>query len=164
VTISIRPIAETDVDGLQALLEACTEYAEQVTGYPTGPSDALSTLLQVPEGLPEDRKTVLGAWEGGRLVGVADVLLGFPDGRTTTLGLLLVAPDRRRRGIGRALHDAVVERARTATDVVRIGIVDTNAPVSSPVFARLGSAPVGDAEPFRYDELKSVVRHWRLPL
>lgn len=160
----VRPIGEDEVGALQALLEAGTAFAEQVTGYPTGPSDALSTLLQLPEGLPEQAKTVLGLWLGDRLVGVADVLRGHPDERTATLGLLLVAPDVRRRGLGRRLHDAVLARAVGAAERVRIGVVDTNAADSTPFFARLGYEPEGDAAPYRYDHLRSTVRHWSLRL
>ncbi|GAA2754200.1 hypothetical protein [Amnibacterium kyonggiense] len=74
------------------------------------------------------------------------------------------APDVRRRGLGRRLHDAAVARTAGAVDRIRAGIVDTNAADSTPFLARLGWAPEGDAVPYRYDRLESTVRHWSLRL
>lgn len=159
--MTIAPIDEHEVEALQDLLEACTGYAEQVTGYPTGPSDALSTLLQLPEGLRADRKTVLGLREDGVLAACADVLDGFPHDATTTIGLLLVRPSHRRRGLGRRLHAEVVRRA-AGRDRLRVGVVDTAAAGATPFLRVLGYEPEGDALPYRYDHLESTVRHWSL--
>lgn len=165
IRTDIRPVDEDEVDALQTLLEACTDHAQQVTGYPTGPSDALSTLLQLPEGLDPERKTVLALRDGAAFLGVADLLLGYPEASTTTLGLLLVVPEARRQGLGTRLHAHVALRARDAGSArIRIGLVDTNAPDSEPFFRRIGYAPEGDALPFRYDRLQSTVRHWTLRL
>ena len=160
----IAPIGEDGVDDLQALLEACTGYAEQVTGYPTGPSDALSTLLRRPDGLAAESKTVLGLREGDALLGCADLLAGWPDRGTATIGLLVVHPDHRRRGLGRRLHAEVAAvMARAGARRLRVGVVDTAAS-STPFWEALGYEPEGDALPYRYDRLRSTVRHLALRL
>ena len=46
----VRDLAADDVDALQRLLESVPTYSERVTGYPPGPSDALSALITVPPG------------------------------------------------------------------------------------------------------------------
>lgn len=79
-------------------MESDPRYAQRITGYPPGPSDALSLLLSRPPGLAESDKLACGVFEavragavdgvGGVLVAVIDVLLGWPDEYTAHLGPL----------------------------------------------------------------------------
>ncbi|SBN61592.1 Acetyltransferase (GNAT) domain-containing protein [Curtobacterium sp. 9128] len=159
----IRALDSSDVDALQALLEATPDYSEQVTGYPPGPSDALSALIAVPPGYDPAGKRGVGLWADGELTAFGDVLIGYPDPRTAYLGLLIVRGDRRRRGHGRTLHDALLADVRTAgASVVRAGIVDSVEREAAPFLRSLGYEPTGEQKPYRYDHLVSVTRFWEL--
>lgn len=164
-----RPLGTDDVDALQGLLETVPDYAERITGYPPGPSDGLSALLSVPEGFDPAGKHGLGLWEDGRLVAFADVLVGYPSPAVAYIGLLIVRGGLHGRGVGRAMHDAVVSFLRSAdgTPVVgrlRLGIVATNADVAEPFWRALGYEPTGETKPYRYDHLESTVALWERPL
>ncbi|WP_439692690.1 GNAT family N-acetyltransferase [Curtobacterium sp. SP.BCo] len=159
----LRELGPEDVDALQGLLESVPEYAERITGYPPGPSDGLSALIGVPDGFDPAGKHGWGLWEGADLVAFADVLVGYPVPSTAFVGLLLVRGDRHRQGIGRAVHDAVVERVRASVPEVgrlRLGIVQTNAAVAEPFWRALGYAPTGEEKPYGYDHLSSTVALW----
>lgn len=161
----IRALDSSDIDALQALLEATPDYSEQVTGYPPGPSDALSALIAVPPGYDPAGKRGVGLWVDGELTAFADVLIGYPDPRTAYLGLLIVRSDRRRRGHGRTLHEALLANLRRAdASVVRVGIVDSVEPDAAPFLRSLGYEPTGEQKPYRYDHLISVTRFWELPV
>jgi len=159
----IRALDSSDVDALQALLEATPDHSEQVTGYPPGPSDALSALIAVPPGYDPAGKRGVGLWVDGELTAFADVLIGYPDPRTAYLGLLIVRGGRRRHGHGRTLHDALLADVRTAgASVVRVGIVDSVERDAAPFLRALRYEPTGEQKPYRYDHLVSVTRFWEL--
>ncbi|MDK8174154.1 GNAT family N-acetyltransferase [Curtobacterium citreum] len=157
---------DADVAALQDLLESAPDYTERITGYPPGPSDALSALISVPEGFDPVGKHGWGLFDGDRLVAFADVLLGYPDPGAAFVGLLLVRGDRQGQGLGRALHEAVVVRVRSVPGVgrLRLGIVATNAAVAEPFWRALGYTPTGETKPYRYDRLESAVALWERPL
>jgi len=169
--------ADGDVAALQDLLESVPDYALRITGYPPGPSDGLSALLSVPDGFDPAGKVGLGLWEGERLVAFADVLLGYPSPAVAYIGLLVVRGGEQGRGLGRAMHDAVVERVRVASGRsgvgrsgversrrLRLGIVASNASVAEPFWRALGYEPTGEEKPYRYDHLVSTVALWERPL
>ena len=161
--------ADGDVGALQDLLESVPDYALRITGYPPGPSDGLSALLSVPDGFDPAGKVGLGLWEGERLVAFADVLLGYPSPAVAYIGLLVVRGGEQGRGLGRAMHDAVVGRVRAASgrsgvERLRLGIVASNASVAEPFWRALGYEPTGEEKPYRYDHLVSTVALWERPL
>lgn len=103
--MDIRGADAGDAPGLSELLAAC--------GVPTAPA----LLARRLERLREARATVLVAVEWGPPAGVA-VVTHRPaldaDAALAALDLLLVAPDDRRRGVGRLLLKAAAQAARQA--------------------------------------------------
>lgn len=164
--IAVRDLGGDDVDALQLLLESDPGYSQRITGYPTGPSDALSVLIARPAGFDEADKFSLGLWADDQLVGFADLLKGYPDPETAWIGLLIVDPRQRRVGYGRALHAAIIDRASSWPGVRRIllGIVATNAAYAEPFWRALGYRPTGEVRPYRYDHVESTVARWELAL
>lgn len=157
----VRPLGADDVDALQVLLETVPDYAERITGYPPGPSDALSALVSVPDGFDPVGKHGIGLWDGDSLVAFADVLLGYPAPTTAYIGLLVVRGDRQGSGLGRFLHESLVSLAvDVGADRLRLGIVATNAAGAEPFWRALGYVPTGERKPYRYDKLESTVALW----
>lgn len=95
-------LALTSDDGpaLQDLLERCDDYSRLNFGIPTGAADAQSQFLEGLQHVPGERKHLLGCRVDGRLVAAADLLEGYPDARTAALGMLVVDPEWRGRGLG----------------------------------------------------------------
>ena len=162
----IRDLDEDDVDALQDLIESCPAYAERVTGHPPGPADALSALITVPPDFDPSDKRGIGLGEDGVLTAFADLLFGWPDPAAAHVGLLMVHGANQGRGVGRRLHDAVLDRAREETGMtrMRLGIVEPNAPHAEPFWRALGYTPTGEVKPYRYDKLDSTVSIWERPL
>jgi GNAT superfamily N-acetyltransferase len=161
-----RDLDDADTEALQALLESVPEYAQRITGYPLGPSDALSALLSVPPGFDPAGKHAIGLWDGPSLVAFADVLLGYPDPAFAYIGLVVVHADRQGQGLGRQLHNAVLDRVRdhSAAVVVRLGVIATVAATVEPFIRALGYTPTGEHRPYRYDKLVSTVSLWTRPI
>lgn len=167
MAIELRDIDADQVDALQELIESDPGYVERVTGYPPGPSDALSLLMMRPPGVPEAAKRVLGAWTDGELVGVVDLVRGYPSAEFVHIGLLQVRGDRQGRALGTRIHalmlDEISSWAPEAT-ALRAAIVATNAEHAEPFWRARGYEPVGDAKPYAYDKLETTVRIWRRPV
>lgn len=162
MTRHFRDLGTGDVAALQSLLESVPDYATRITGYPPGPSDALSALMALPPGFDATGKHAMGLWDGTELVAFADVLFGYPDRSVLYIGLLVVHGAHQGTGLGRGLHDAILDRASTAGTVerIRLGIVATNAAVAQPFWQRLGYRPTGEQKPYRYEHLTSTVALW----
>jgi len=163
----IRDLKQGDVDALQHLLESLPDYAERVTGSPPGDSDALSVLIDAPDGFDPAGKRALGLWDGDRLVAFADVLIGYPNADTAFIGLLAVAGDCHRTGLGRRLHQAVTERARQecgSNGTLRLAILDTNKDTAEPFWRSLGYEPTGESVPYQRGTVTSTVALWERPI
>ncbi|MER6029860.1 bifunctional GNAT family N-acetyltransferase/class I SAM-dependent methyltransferase [Streptomyces sp. NPDC001851] len=95
-------LALTPDDGpaLQDLLQRCDDYSRLTFGIPTGAADAQSQFLEGLQHVPEERKHLVGCRVEGRLVAAADLLEGYPDARTAALGMLVIDPEWRGRGLG----------------------------------------------------------------
>ncbi|MFG1627870.1 GNAT family N-acetyltransferase [Kribbella sp. NPDC049227] len=161
MNLVLRPIAVEDVEALQELIESDPGYTERVTGYPPGPADAQSLLLMRPDGLAEDAKVVLGSFQDGRLVAVADLLRGFPNDHTAYIGLLEVHWNHQGLGLGRVTFDLVqryVETSWPEVRTLRLAIVATNAHVATAFWLRQGFEPTGEERPYRYDKLETTAR------
>jgi GNAT superfamily N-acetyltransferase len=158
--VAIRALTgdAADMADLQRVLEAAPTFAQRVTGVPPGAAEAQSTYTILPEGKRYDDKFVFGIYVAGEMVGCADLIRGYPDARTATLGLLLVAEPHKRRGVGRAacrlIENAV--RAWGTCDRIRIGVVGTNADVM-PFWRRQGYAATAEVKPYRYGGVVSEV-------
>lgn len=161
-----RELSHADTEALQELLESVPEYAERVTGYPPGPSDALSALISVPSGFDPAGKRVIGLWMGPELVAFADVLLGYPDSSIASVGLVVVRADWQGQGLGRQVHDAVLHRVRrdSSADLMRLGVIETVAAMAEPFVQALGYTPTGHKKPYSYDKLTSTVSIWERPV
>ena len=166
MSLIARDLDGSDTDALQALLESVPQYSERITGYPPGPSDALSALISVPPGFDPVDKRGIGLWDGSELVGFADILLGYPDPAIAYVGLLVVHGDRHRRGLGRQLHDEVLRRVRldSTAELMRLGLIETAATTVEPFLRALAYTPTGERRPYRYDNLISTVSQWERPV
>lgn len=164
----LEPLGTGDIEELQGLLESDPDYAERVTGGPPGPSDAMSTLLERPEGIPEENKVVLGARSAeNRLVGVIDLVRGYPDRGTVFIGLLLVHRAERGHGVGSDILGAAAHRVRETwpeAERWRLAVVDTNVEVAGPFWDQAGFEPTGESRPYRSAHVESVVRLHEVPI
>ena len=100
---------------LQEFLERCSDYYELHEACPTPPDAAVHELTAVPDGRSADDLHVFGmSTPTGELVAIATFLQNFPKEGEWFIGLLLVAPALRGRGVGPDLVEHGMQAVRAA--------------------------------------------------
>lgn len=140
-----------DEAALQDLLERSADAVVAMHHRPPRSDDARALLAAIPPGCTAEDKHVLAVVDGDELIGVVDVVRGYPEPRTYFVGLLLLAPSARGRGLGERIMRALAEAVRSAGgDRLELVVQDTN-PGAVRFWTRLGFVPVvpargGDGE------------------
>jgi ribosomal protein S18 acetylase RimI-like enzyme len=108
-----------DLPWLKDLCLACTDFYELVEGTPATEVTAAEILGPLEPQYRHGTKHVWGVEAEGRLVAVVELLEGHPTTHDWYIGLLLVAPDQRRKGLGTRLCATALEwmTARSAATV-----------------------------------------------
>ena len=150
---------------VQEVIESQSTYTERISGSAPGEHDGEELFAIGPHGI--DAKLVYGAWQRDRLVGVVDVLLGYPRKHVAFIGLLMVHGAVGRGGYGRRIHEAVIDAVQVRdpdADTLRLAVVDTNADQAAPFWRALGYEPTGEVKPYSNGTVESVARLWERPL
>ena len=110
MTFSLRRIeaGTSDLAALQALHLRCADFVEATTGHPPRNDEAARLLAGLPPGKTLADKQVLAVVRDGEIVGVVELLRGYPTTTDWYLGLLLLVPEARGAGLGTSVVDAIV--------------------------------------------------------
>ena len=147
VPLEVRRITQGQCAALQRMMESNLEYSRRVGGTELAPEAASEALSALPPGVLNSQKVDLGLWDGQELVAFADVILGWPAESVAHVGLLMTHGARQGGGLGRVMHDAVIDLVGRTPNIqsLRLSIVDTNADLAEPFWAKLGYEPTGES-------------------
>ena len=102
-----RRLTPEDLDALQDLFERCRDYFEIATGVGPRPDESRHAYVGGPPDKSVNDKRTIGVFSAeDELVGVLDAITNWPADGVWTMGLLLLDPERRGAGLGRAVLDA----------------------------------------------------------
>lgn len=109
-----------------ALFQQAADFVALIEGVEPGPRQAEDFFADVPPGGDLGRSQKLGLFEG-RLLGIVDLAFGFPEPEDAFLGLMLLTPEARGRGLGPVFLAEVEARARAeGAPRLLLGVVDEN--------------------------------------
>jgi ribosomal protein S18 acetylase RimI-like enzyme len=121
-------LAAADQARLLQLCQSCAAFYELIEGQPPGDETAAEILGPLESKYARGIKHVWGVEKEGALIAVAELLEGYPSAHDWYIGLLLVAPEHRRRGVGAQLCAAIVRwMGRRGASVVRLVVHQQNA-------------------------------------
>lgn len=124
------PLDEEHADPLGQLYERCADYFKLVIGAPPGPAEVQSAFTSLPEGKAyEDKHALALLDDGGTLFGHLELIRDYPVAEEWWIGLLLLAPSGRSRGLGSEIERACVEWLRRRDGrAVQLAVVEENKP------------------------------------
>jgi len=98
------------------------------------------------------------------LVGVLDVLHGYPDEVTWWIGLLLFAPDIRSQGIGKAVLEGFTEYVKpSGGQAIMLGVVEENERAYR-FWSKMGFELIQETEPRQFGNKTHTIRIMRRKL
>ncbi|MFF7975428.1 GNAT family N-acetyltransferase [Streptomyces sp. NPDC007905] len=109
--VVVREPGPADEVPLLTLFEECEDWFVAATGLPSGPGDVQSLFYSLPEGASLEDKVLLVLERDGVVAGLVDAVRDHPEPGAVAVGLYLLAPWARGRGLGRALAEALLTRA-----------------------------------------------------
>lgn len=113
------------------ILELCLkslDYFELFENSNPNEKSVENILTDLPPNSKYDDKYVFGVFDNKKeLIALIDFVKGYKDIKECTLGLMLIAPIERNSGLGKKLHENLVEFAKKLdTNKIRIGVVENN--------------------------------------
>lgn len=103
------PLGESDLASLHRLCVRSSEFYNLVAGELASETAAAEILGPLEDPYAKGTKHVFGLVQAGEVFAVADLLQGYPTSGDWCIGLLLVDPAHRSKGIGGQLARAIIE-------------------------------------------------------
>jgi hypothetical protein len=115
----VRQLTLEDSEEIQGVWDKCLDFMLLVEGHPAEPNYGVEQFQDVPPGKSTEDLFVFGIFNRQNdLVGLLDVLRGYPDEITWWIGLLIFIPDFAeyvRLNSGQAIMLGVVEENQLAS-------------------------------------------------
>ncbi len=158
LTLHLLTGQPAEMAALQCVLESAPAYFQSVTGALPSHAEAQSTFTALPPGKTYGDKFVWGLYSGDAMIGCADVIRGYPVRESAVIGLLLLAEDWQRRGLGRAFAALVERRIASWPEIarLRIGVVASNGGALA-FWRKQGFSETGEVKPAHSGFVREVI-------
>lgn len=130
LTDSTRLLQPNDEDLVLHFFEQCRAYFEDIEGRAPTRAVAHEILNGLPPGKRRDDKEVFGFFdEQDALIALIDLVRDYPVEKEWIIGLFLIAPERRRSGLSRSVHQFIeTYMTNNGGAVLRIAVLEINEP------------------------------------
>jgi GNAT superfamily N-acetyltransferase len=122
---ALDPVA--DAGTILEFYRTVSDYIDLESGRVPSPALVEEYFADAPPGGDPAGSLKLGLFEGGRMLGIADMAFGYPEPADAYLGLMMLSREARGRGLGvrflRHMEDAA--RARGATRML-LAVLEAN--------------------------------------
>ncbi len=124
---AVRRLTQADIDAVLELMRGNPLFYAHCSPKPSRESIAADMRALPPRTEPKD-KYYLGFFDGGTLIAVLDLILGYPNAETAFVGFFMVAAQRQGCGLGTLLVSEITACLRAwGFRRTRLGYVKGNA-------------------------------------
>jgi GNAT superfamily N-acetyltransferase len=147
-----------DIGAIRVLCDECLDFMMLIDGRPANPASVEEDFHDVPDGYSSDDKSVFGIIDRNNgLVGMLDVLRGYPEKSTWWIGLLMLAPQVRSSGIGKKVLEGFSEFVLAdGCRTIMLGVVEENSRAIQ-FWSRMGFSLVRKSEPKEFGNKTHIV-------
>lgn len=140
---SIRSLSLVNSDEILSFLIENREYFHLENGRPPAADDGRSFIEDLPPNKNPSDKFALSIDHGDRIIGLVDIVRGYPEDDIWWIGLLIIHPSFRGAGLGiricRLIDEAVFA---SGGKEIRLGVLAENCPGLN-FWKRAGYAQIG---------------------
>jgi GNAT superfamily N-acetyltransferase len=123
----VVPLSTKDEDRIHQFLVECDDYQQMECGRPVQPEDAHAYLFDLPPEKSLDDKFTFSVENSGRIIALVDVLRDYKGKNIWWIGLLLISPAMRGKGVGRQILDYIVNNLKeNGVHEVRLAVLEEN--------------------------------------
>lgn len=123
----IKHLSKDNNNIVERLCEKCSDYYILSDGVFPSKEEIDKIFTDLPPNKNIEDKFLLGAYKSDELVGIVDIIKDFPTTGEWMLGLMLIEPEERGNGLGKTIHEALVEWAKDlGAKTFRIGVIEDN--------------------------------------
>ncbi len=155
---SVHQLAPQDSGAIQDLYDKCLDYMLLVDGHPARANAGENAFTDVPPGKSPSDKFIFGVLDQqNNLVALLDVFRGYPQDVVWWIGLLLVLPELRSKGLGQNVVRGFIEYVQAKDgQAIMLGVVDENKRALD-FWSRVGFEFVQKTEPQQFGNKTHVV-------
>ena len=124
----IYRLSDKNVGEVQRLCESCSDFSELIEGRPPEKDAGQRIRSDLPPGKEQKDKYVFGVYkESNSLIAVIDIIKDYKVEGEWVVGLLMIDPSERGKGLGSNLHKLIKEWVRKEKGVkLTLGVVEDN--------------------------------------
>jgi len=123
----VIPLTVDDEERIQQFLVDCSDYQMMESGRPVQLGDAHAFLYDLPPGKILDDKFTFAIEKDTRIVAILDVLRDYKTKDSWWIGLLLISPSMRGKGLGRKIIDYIIKNlTRDGVKDIQLAVLEEN--------------------------------------
>lgn len=125
---TVRWLTKEDFPVLQELLVRCTDFFEMIYGEPPAANAAEKVATDGPPGRSLEGKFLFGVFDAsGGMTAVIEGFRGYPEEDVYWIGLFLIDPASRKKGVGGGLMNGFFDWARKeGAAQIGLGVQENN--------------------------------------
>ncbi len=124
----IKRLSSKDIPVIQTIFEKCEDYLLLVDGCEVNQNTGKNEYFSLPPGKTENDKAVIGIFdENNEVISYIDSIKDYPEKDSYWIGLFLVDPLQRSKGIGKKIiSDFLIYIKNEGARYVKLGVVEEN--------------------------------------
>lgn len=124
---NLQILSINDLNSIKKLCESCSDYYIMSGGVLPTEEEINEIFTDLPPNKKQQDKHLFGVFKSNILVGIVDVVRDFPINDEWIIGLLLLKPNERGKGLGEKIHEVLIQWAKPlGAKSFRVGVIIEN--------------------------------------